>query len=508
MSRLMYSHLSNANPTVQMLRLSLLLLLVRFVYVLISPLDLSPDEAHYWEWSRHLDWSYYSKPPLVAWLMHVSTSTFGHTPMGVRFFALVGQFLLGGLAFLTARRLGDLSAAWLAFAVIHLTPLFAAGGLMMTPDVPCLTFWALALYVATLQPWEGQAVRWRAFVVLGILIGLSGLAKYTAALFYPLLGLYLLVDKDRRQWFLRPHIYVMGLISLVMMAPVFYWNATNGWPTLHHVLGQIEGNRPFEPVKTFGNFIGGQVALLGPVTFILMVMAFLSGVRLKTLRELPLVWWLTVPVYAFFAAKAMGAKVQPNWPLLGAYGAVIVVSLWAAQRLRRIRMLAGGLVISLLVTLVAYDSFWVRELGVDWPIKKDPLKEVMGWRELGEQISAYTEKLPADTLILTTRYQTAGEIAFYTKGNPEVLYVNPGYRRRNQYDYWSWPADMKDRTFVYVRESPDGSMVLEQDIADAFESCDRQPALEATRDGLLLRRAHLYICQGFKGMTRALVKNF
>ena len=24
------------------------------------PLDLAPDEAHYWDWSRRPDWSYYS----------------------------------------------------------------------------------------------------------------------------------------------------------------------------------------------------------------------------------------------------------------------------------------------------------------------------------------------------------------------------------------------------------------------------------------------------------------
>src|SRR2546429_6230586 len=35
------------------------------------PLDLAPDEAHYWDWSRHLDWSYYSKGPLVAWLIRL-----------------------------------------------------------------------------------------------------------------------------------------------------------------------------------------------------------------------------------------------------------------------------------------------------------------------------------------------------------------------------------------------------------------------------------------------------
>src|SRR5262249_29583698 len=41
------------------------------------PLDLVPDEAHYWDWSRHLDWSYYSKGPLVAWLIRGSCELAG-----------------------------------------------------------------------------------------------------------------------------------------------------------------------------------------------------------------------------------------------------------------------------------------------------------------------------------------------------------------------------------------------------------------------------------------------
>src|SRR5580692_3480904 len=41
------------------------------------PLDLAQDEAHYWDWSRHLDWSYYSKGPLVAWLIRLSLELFG-----------------------------------------------------------------------------------------------------------------------------------------------------------------------------------------------------------------------------------------------------------------------------------------------------------------------------------------------------------------------------------------------------------------------------------------------
>src|SRR5438552_6577273 len=42
------------------------------------PLDLAPDEAHSWDWSRHLDWSYYSKGPLVAWIIRASCEIFGN----------------------------------------------------------------------------------------------------------------------------------------------------------------------------------------------------------------------------------------------------------------------------------------------------------------------------------------------------------------------------------------------------------------------------------------------
>src|SRR5688500_18378994 len=48
------------------------------------PIDFSGDEAHYWDWSRQLDLSYYSKCPLVAYLIRASCSIFGDTMWAVR----------------------------------------------------------------------------------------------------------------------------------------------------------------------------------------------------------------------------------------------------------------------------------------------------------------------------------------------------------------------------------------------------------------------------------------
>ena len=50
---------------------------LRLLYLLVYPFDLHPDEAQYWSWSLSPDWGYFSKPPMVAWLIAASTAACG-----------------------------------------------------------------------------------------------------------------------------------------------------------------------------------------------------------------------------------------------------------------------------------------------------------------------------------------------------------------------------------------------------------------------------------------------
>ena len=59
-------------------------LAARLLCIALVPLDLVPDEAYYWTWSRVPDWCYYSKPPMVAWLIWASTHLLGTTAFSVR----------------------------------------------------------------------------------------------------------------------------------------------------------------------------------------------------------------------------------------------------------------------------------------------------------------------------------------------------------------------------------------------------------------------------------------
>src|SRR6476660_2846229 len=86
--------------------------LLRLLYLIHDcPLDLAPDEAHYWHWSQRLDWSYYSKGPLVALLIRascfllgsLSEQLTGNQMAAVRFPAVVcGALLLTSIYVLSA----------------------------------------------------------------------------------------------------------------------------------------------------------------------------------------------------------------------------------------------------------------------------------------------------------------------------------------------------------------------------------------------------------------------
>ena len=51
--------------------------------------DLLPEEAYYWNYAQHLDIGYVDHPPMIAWLIALSTGLLGHSEFAVRLPAIV-----------------------------------------------------------------------------------------------------------------------------------------------------------------------------------------------------------------------------------------------------------------------------------------------------------------------------------------------------------------------------------------------------------------------------------
>ena len=226
------------------LALSLLMIsLLRLYFILTGPFDLSPDEAHYWEWSRHLDWSYYSKGPMIAYLIHLGTYVLGDTVLGVRIFAVVLSAASSLLLYMLGRGLYDEKTGLASALLIQTVPLYSAYGMLFTIDSPFIFFWVLSLYLLQRllqrQPHEKQKIPFDYYwLLLGVSVGLGLLTKYTMAFFYISGLLFMLTSKDTRQLLKTPGPYIAVIISAAVFSPVILWNSANGWVTLKHTAGQ------------------------------------------------------------------------------------------------------------------------------------------------------------------------------------------------------------------------------------------------------------------------------
>src|SRR5881394_4413076 len=142
-------------------------------------LELVPDEAYYWLWSKHLAASYRDKGPAVAWVIALGTWLFGDNVFGIRFFSVLLAMGTGWQLFLLARRLYDDRTALWCLLVAAILPLFAVGSILMTIDSLSVFFWAWATNLC----WTALASRkvWHWFA-LGAVIGAGFLAKFTNGL--------------------------------------------------------------------------------------------------------------------------------------------------------------------------------------------------------------------------------------------------------------------------------------------------------------------------------------
>src|ERR1700677_2959246 len=114
----------------------------RFFYCVWLPL--LPDEAYYFQWSRHLDASYFSKGPAVAYTIAAGTALWGGNNLGVRFFAVMLSAGTAWQIFLLARRWYDEITALIAVLITGIVPLYAIGAVVMTIDPLSAFFWIWA----------------------------------------------------------------------------------------------------------------------------------------------------------------------------------------------------------------------------------------------------------------------------------------------------------------------------------------------------------------------------
>lgn len=478
----------------------------RYYYIVTGPLDLSPDEAHYWEWARRLDLSYYSKGPLIAWLIAATTWLIGDDLLGVRFLAPL--FLCFSSIFvylLTMDLFPDNEKKHLkactAGLLIQLTPLFSAYGILMTIDSPFIFFWTLSLYLF----WKAISSEQSLFIwiLLGISIGLGLLTKYTMAFFYICSFLFLIFSKEERGWFSRKELYIALLVSLLVFSPVIIWNAGHDWVTLKHTAGQAHISEGFRvSLKYFFDFIGSQLGVISPLIFFMMLYGSVKNRwSFKTVQNLRFLFWFWFPVLSFFLLKSLQAKVQANWAMHAYITAFIASADFFLNKDIRNKAMniltVSALVILLIFAVVTYYPSLIR-----LPVKQDPTSRLQGWQELGVKADEIYDGMSSSggrrVFIFSDKYQVSGELAFYMKSHPITYNLNLG-RRMNQYDMWEGFEPFIGHNAIFIR---DGDENFPDELKNAFDHFEKEVFTVYRKDKNILRKYVIFKCYNFKGLAK------
>ncbi|MBI5025518.1 MAG: glycosyltransferase family 39 protein [Nitrospirae bacterium] len=519
----------------------LTLTVLRLFYINTGPLELSPDEAHYWEWSRRLDLSYYSKGPVIAYLIAVTTGLLGDSTFAVRLLAPLFLALCSIFVYkLTMELFNDSKKAFFAGLLPQITPLFAAFGVVMTIDSPFIFFWTLSLYLfwkavtsnalcvmrnvsnkkthhssrsesspdtdklrgaSTLITHHGFGF----WLLLGLTVGLGLLTKYTMAFFYLCAFLFIIFSKENRFWLRRKEPYVAFALCLLIFSPVIIWNANYDWVTIRHTAGQAhiaEGVKI--SFKHFFEFLGSQIGVISPLLFLLTIYGAIKNLSSRfTVHSSRFLFWFWAPVLGFFLVKSLQGKVQANWAMAAYITAFIAAADFFLSRELKKGMkvfLSIALSLAFIMTMVAHYSEYFN-----LPVKKDPASRLMGWKSLGEKAGeVYNDMaLKGPVFIFSDSYQVSSELAFYTPGHPRTYCVNLG-RRMNQYDIWGGFNNLLGQNAIFVKI---GTGDFPQELRNAFDSYE-QERLIVMRKGRVIREYGIFRCYGFKGIKNTQYRKF
>jgi 4-amino-4-deoxy-L-arabinose transferase-like glycosyltransferase len=413
------------------------LTIARLVALHLSVVDLFFDEAQYWSWSHAPAFGYFSKPPMLAWILAGSTAVCGDGEACLRAFAPIFYLGTSLLAYAVADLLYDERTAFWTALVVALSIGVAFSSRIVSTDVPLLFFWTLALlaWLKLLIGAAGPAGSTRWAVVLGVALGAGMLAKYAMVYFVPGAALAALVDDGARKLLRRPALWLALLIAAVLVAPNVAWNVANDLATFKHTGVNIEGDGFELSIGKGLEFILSQFLVIGPIVFGI----FLVLVVRMPWRDLPrgdrLLMSFTTPPLALVTVVAFAHGANANWAASAFIPAAVVAT---AVMVRR--KLWGLVAASLCIGIAAQALLAVGDAMADRvtvPLlgkNADIYRRTMAGRSLGQAVGELAQRFATPTIVAEEHYELS-LLLYYLRNEHRQAFLWPsGAAAESYYD--------------------------------------------------------------------------
>jgi 4-amino-4-deoxy-L-arabinose transferase-like glycosyltransferase len=483
-----------------------LVVITAFRLLYISGLGLVPQEAYYWNYSRHPALSYFDHPPATAYLIYIFTKLGGDSEFVIHLVAVVMSVLVSIICFLLAKRIYSAKIAFYFTLLLSCILIFSLGAVIITPDVPFILFWVLSLFFLYNAVTTNRSFHW---YLWGAALGFAFLSKYTAV-FIPISAfLYLLLSRKDRHWLTRPQVYLAMLVAALCASPVFIWNYKHGWASFLFQTGRRAGEMLSFRLDFFFGYLGTQLGVIGPLLSPFIVYAVAKsgvvGVKRNQTRLLFL-FSLSAPILVFFTITALRTWVKMNWPAAGYLTGILAMLFFYFDKdnfkppevVRRWKKFGGvALAFTALVTLFLHLDALLPFLAFS-----TSADTVTGYRQLGEVVGSIAKDMPAGERLVYIgyEYKTASEMAFYLAGKPETVSNNVVGRSGLQYDYWCDPDTLVGRDAIFIYDQRNEYKEFHT-LKLLFDNVVAESPLKIYRLDKLVTTFYIYRCYHYKGLN-------
>ncbi|MEM9324851.1 MAG: glycosyltransferase family 39 protein [Bacteroidota bacterium] len=470
----------------------LAIFVLRGLVLVLGPLDLFIEEAQYWVWSQRPALSYYSKPPMVAYVNWLSTSIFGSTEFALKLNALSLGLIYSLLTYAFSYELfRNVKQALVASLLVYALPMNHLIFNVFSTDSLLLVFWALT----TLLFWRAiQTDKVICWVAVGVFAGMGFLSKYTMVLFAPIAFLYLFWH--RVEVFRKRGIYISLFITFLFMLPVLIWNWQMDFISFKHLADEGKTALTIGKRLQLGSeFIGSEIGMLSPFLFPFIVGAIIDAFRRKSAEHFYL---LLAPllVFSFFLVYSFTKRVEVNWPFFSYFTIPILLANYYENLNKKKGFHIATITSIVLIVPFFYLSVYLQPLGLNhiMPPKKDPARRLYGWNTLGKRVQQKIDQYAAkDYFIFSDSYHVASEVAFYTEDQQVPFCINLG-RRRNQFDLWDGIRQFEgtDQVGIFVTKEKE----LPTAVIAGFEQLVATDIVEIELGHQVVWRYHIAVLRG------------
>jgi len=493
-------------------------------FIIASTVELGSAEVYYWSYSLNLQWNYFDHPPVVAWLIRLTTANLLlHNELFVRIGAIISSAICTWLIFKIGKIIHNRQTGWYA-ALLYTSFIYGSllAGTFILPDSPQMVFWLLSLLVLiriihTPGNNSRHIFQWCLF---GLLSGLCIMSKVHGVFLW--LGVIMYALFINRNWLKTPGLYLSAIITIIIISPIVIWNFQHDYAnyTFHSDRINIATTK-IDIVAFIKELVEVAFLVVNPINFYLIYTSISPALKSNAAfdkKDIQLLLFCSLPLLFILLFISIFGETKAYWPG-PAYSCLLILpaikSALAIEEGKRtvpviikVSLLYTLLLVIVEMLVINYYPGTTSSEKDGLSIGKDDLSlDMYGWEEAGKRFDSLyrsdvaTGIMPAEAPVIITNWFPAAHIEFYIADRTKQQLLGIGnISDLHQYYYTNkYKRQLRkgDDAYFIVPSNLFNYKALDV-VLNNFQRYEMPLVISQYRSGLICKKVYVFRIRGYK----------